>query len=79
MVQILPFFHYQWFCSFSNPSSINDHVLYTAHSVSVRMTAIGDLGIFKFRIENRISFIVGIVGIANQFVLEKNCSSVRES
>lgn len=67
MVQILYFFHYEYFCSFSNPSSINYSVLYTPNSVAFKMMVVGNLGIFKIRIEKRISFIVGI---ANKLILE---------
>lgn len=66
MVQTLLFFHYQYFCSFSNPSSINYSILHTPNSV-FQTTAIGNLGISEIRIEKRISFIVGI---ANHFILE---------
>lgn len=74
--RFFPFFHYQYFPSFSNPKSINYSVLYTPNSVSFKMTAIGKLGIFKIRTEKRIGFIVGI---AIWFFLEGSCSSVRRN
>lgn len=62
--------------SFSNPKSINYSILCTPNSVSFKMTTISKLGIFKIRIETRISFIVDI---AIWFFLEGSCSSVRRN